>query len=539
MFKHTIGDDALKVIKTFSYTEAKDSNNWHVNEQTTKKLLWIRDLMLNRFIDVCRSEEVTELQMKSLSEPVDSINQVVKEEASNPDAGWTAQKKKFRANSVAMIMPRREESALLGVNDEDLEEISVVRIQAMKDKAVFVKMLVQQKPVRFQVDCGASANILPYKHVENVDLAPCSQSLVTWNGTKVKPVGTCALPVVNLRNNTKYKENFVSVVENLKDDLVIKYADVFDEILGKLPGKVHLQVDPASQPVTLPARKLTVSVREKFKVALQRLQDLEVITPVDEPTEWVTQFVVAVKKSDARVFTKVDLASAFWHLVLDDESSLLTTFATPHGRYRWLRLPFVLCVSREIFQKHLHQELLGLPGVKCIAGDVLSYGKDDADHDRNLEGFMKRCHLKGIKLNRAKMDYRCKEVPFHGHILTTEASQHNDSESETINMIKYLPVSKERLQQIQRDIEADKSLQVLKTVIQKGWLEHKINVTGIISPYFNMRDEMSIQDDLIFKGERVVVPRASRSELLKRVHSSHLGVNGCLNRAREYVYWLG
>ena len=106
-------------------------------------------------------------------------------------------------------------------------------------------------------------------------------------------------------------------------------------------------------------------------------------------------------------------------------------------------------------------------------------------------------------------------------------------------MIKYLPVSKERLQQIQRDIEADKSLQVLKTVIQKGWLEHKINVTGIISPYFNMRDEMSIQDDLIFKGERVVVPRASRSELLKRVHSSHLGVNGCLNRAREYVYWLG
>ena len=30
MFKHTIGDDALKVIKTFSYTKAKDSNNWHV-----------------------------------------------------------------------------------------------------------------------------------------------------------------------------------------------------------------------------------------------------------------------------------------------------------------------------------------------------------------------------------------------------------------------------------------------------------------------------------------------------------------------------
>ena len=171
---------------------------------------------------------------------------------------------------------------------------------------------------------------------------------------------------------------------------------------------------------------------------------------MDQLTEWVSQFVVAVKKSGdlcvcidpkplnvalkreryqipviddvlpdlakARVFTKVDLASAFWQLELDDESSLLTTFATPHGRYRWLCLLFGLCVSSEIFQKHLNQELLGLPGVKCIADDVLIYGRDDADHDSSLEGFMKRCQQKGIKLNGTKLEYKCKEVPFHGHV---------------------------------------------------------------------------------------------------------------------------
>ena len=145
-------------------------------------------------------------------------------------------------------------------------------------------------------------------------------------------------------------------------------------------------MDPASQPVILPARKVPVSVKEKFKAELKRLQDLKVIAPVDQPTEWVSQFVVAdlrvcidpkplnaaLKReryqipviddvlpdlAEARVFTKVDLASAFWQLELDDESSLLTAFATPHGRYRWLRLPFGLCVSSEIFQKHLNQEL--------------------------------------------------------------------------------------------------------------------------------------------------------------------------------------
>ena len=146
---------------------------------------------------------------------------------------------------------------------------------------------------------------------------------------------------------TVHKENFVSVVENLEDDLFNKYPDVFDNGLGKLPRKVHLQVDPICQPVILPARKVPVSVKEKFKAELERLQDLKVIAPVDQPTEWASQFVVAVRKSgdlrvcidpkplnaalkreryqipviddvlpnlaDARVFTKVAcLASAFW-----------------------------------------------------------------------------------------------------------------------------------------------------------------------------------------------------------------------------------
>ena len=90
----------------------------------------------------------------------------------------------------------------------------------------------------------------------------------------------------------------------------------------------------------------------------------------------------------------------------------------------------------------------------------------------------------------------------------------DENEFETMNM-KYLPVLEERLPQIQQDTKADDSLQVLKAVIQKGWPEHKSNVPSVISPYFNMRDEMLIQDGLIFKGECVVVPRASRSELFK------------------------
>ena len=37
----------------------------------------------------------------------------------------------------------------------------------------------------------------------------------------------------------------------------------------------------------------------------------------------------------------------------------------------------------------------------------------------------------------------------------------------------------------------------------------------------------------------MVVPKAARGELLRGIYNSHLGVNGCLNRACECLYWPG
>ena len=117
------------------------------------------------------------------------------------------------------------------------------------------------------------------------------------------------------------------------------------------------------------------------------------------------------------------------------------------------------------------------------------------------------------------------------------AGEQDENEFETINMMKYLPVSEERLMQIQRDTEADDSLQMLKAVIQKSWPEHKSDVPSVISPYFNMRDDISIQDGLIFKGVRTRrVSTSVEERAVKRIHNSHLGVNECLNRARECLY---
>ena len=95
--------------------------------------------------------------------------------------------------------------------------------------------------------------------------------------------------------------------------------------------------------------------------------------------------------SRVKVFSKADCKEGFLQCVLDEESSYLTTFQSPWGKYRWTRLHFGLTPSPEIFQMKLDQCLEGLKGVHKIADDILITGEGVTvmearqDHDRNLD----------------------------------------------------------------------------------------------------------------------------------------------------------
>ncbi|XP_042072601.1 uncharacterized protein LOC106632647 [Haplochromis burtoni] len=52
-------------------------------------------------------------------------------------------------------------------------------------------------------------------------------------------------------------------------------------------------------------------------------------------------------------------------------------------------------------------------------------------------------------------------------------------------------------------------------------------------------DELSTQDGLVFKGERVVIPEALQADITQQIHSTYIGTEGCLRRARDCVYWHG
>ena len=99
----------------------------------------------------------------------------------------------------------------------------------------------------------------------------------------------------------------------------------------------------------------------------------------------------------ARVFSKADLKDGFLQIELDDESSRLTTFQTPWGRHRWLRMPYGISPAPEYFQQKLDQNLQGLPDIYRIADDLLITGQGDIheeadkDHDAKLVRLLQRC----------------------------------------------------------------------------------------------------------------------------------------------------
>ena len=201
--------------------------------------------------------------------------------------------------------------------------------------------------------------------------------------------------------------------------------------------------------------KFSLAIDGSVKEELDRLVEKGVLVPVTEPTVWVRQMAVVHKPSgklricidpqplnaalkrehyklpvfddvlpklqDAKVFSKLDVREAYWHVRLDVESSKLTTMITPFGRYRWKRLLFVLKVSSEIFQRKLDELSEGLEGVFSVVDDIVVAGcgqtmeKAQIDNQQKLTKTLKRCAKKNIVLNKDKQQTGLTEIAFHGH----------------------------------------------------------------------------------------------------------------------------
>ena len=135
-------------------------------------------------------------------------------------------------------------------------------------------------------------------------------------------------------------------------------------------------------------------------------------------------------------------------------------------------------------------------------------------------------------LSRAYLKTNKDEVKTQDEILLV----HSDIEVEVeqINMADYLAISEERQKLIAEATNQDKTLEQLIKVIEQGW--DTSYILNDLNPYYNVRNELSVQNGIIFKGDRCVIPSIMMNEIMSQIHT-HIGIEGCLKRARECVYW--
>ena len=263
-------------------------------------------------------------------------------------------------------------------------------------------------------------------------------------------------------------------------------ADVFQG-LAKFPGEPYkLRLKPDPVPAKHRPRKNPVHLQDAFHEEVERLVKIDVLEKVTEPTEWVNSFVIVEKVIDssnahspnhtikksirlcidpkdlnealerepyysrsidelismfagAKVFTIVDMDKGYWQVVLHPESRKLTCMAFDIGRYQFKRLPMGSKVASDIFQRMLDSVYIGLPGVTGIADDMVIFGRNEEEHDRNLILFLETTRKNGLVLNKRKLQFKKEEVSFFGHRWNSTGISPDPKKTESILKMQFPP----------------------------------------------------------------------------------------------------
>ena len=252
------------------------------------------------------------------------------------------------------------------------------------------------------------------------------------------------------------------------------FKDCFDKV-GRFPGeKYHIQLVDNPNPVIHPPRTVAVHILPLYKAELDKMIKDDIITEVTEPTEWVNSIVCNISKTKdgkqkvrlcldpkdlnknirrehyytrtideilpqlhgKEYFSVADTSKGYWHVELDDESSLLCTFNTPFGRYRFKRLPFGVCVSQDIFQRKLDDVYRNIPNVTNIADDIIIAGSTQQEHDQAFLNMLEATRENNVSLNSTKLQFKKKSVQFYGHTITSEGIKPASDKLEAIRNIQ-------------------------------------------------------------------------------------------------------
>lgn len=347
-------------------------------------------------------------------------------------------------------------------------------IKSGGQKEINVNLLVDNKPLKMELDTGASVTLMSekeYRQKFDGKLSKTSIVLRTYTGQILPVIGEksvtvtyegqkLSLPLLVVKADgpallgrnwlSQLKLNWQSIKYtihgNLEEEIFRKF-EVFNEELGTVKGvTATLRLQENVSPKFFKPRPVPFALKDKISDELERLEKAGILKRV-ESSDWGTP-IVPVLKPDGSVricgdykvtinpyldvpeyplptseelftklnggeqFSKLDLTSAYQQVLLDEDSQKLVTINTHQGLYRYTRLPFGVAAAPAIFQRTMDQVLQGLMGVGCILDDILITGKSEKEHRQNLDTTLQRLEDFGIRLRKDKCYFLRDEVEY-------------------------------------------------------------------------------------------------------------------------------
>ena len=152
-----------------------------------------------------------------------------------------------------------------------------------------------------------------------------------------------------------------------------------------------------------------------------------------------TQQEITSRLTDAKFISKLNANCGFWQMPLDEESSYLTTFNTPFGRYHFTVIPFGVVFAQEVFHKTVHKKFHDLPRCETDIDGILIWGRTLEEHDHNLERVLNRVTDINMTLSKDKCQFRQTKITYLGETLTAHGVKTTGPDETKVEAIKNYP----------------------------------------------------------------------------------------------------
>lgn len=260
-----------------------------------------------------------------------------------------------------------------------------------------------------------------------------------------------------LIQDLKLKSNVNSTLVNKLCELIKEKGNCFtrnDSDIGHCSAVKHRIDIEKNAPCQQKFYKVPLALEDEVEKEVKKLLDNGIIR--ESQSDWNSPLVVVKKKngklrlcvdyrklnavtlkpnyyipsaseifdnlSGAKVFSCLDLSSAYYHCEILEEHKYLTAFSTKLGKFEFQRMPFGLCGAPFTFQKmmcNILKENLW-KNVMVYLDDVIVYSKNMDEHIQQLRDIFNKIEKAHLKLSPDKCKFGVEEVKFLGHNISSK-----------------------------------------------------------------------------------------------------------------------